>query len=70
MKYVGFDWGSQAHDVTVLDSAGEVVDRWTFPHSEAGWLVTLDRLRRHGLPDDLPRQRGTDLRPADLWPYL
>ena len=54
MKYVGFDWASQAHDVTVLDSAGQVVDRWAFPHSEAGWLMTLDRLRRHGSPDDLP----------------
>jgi hypothetical protein len=38
MKYVGFDWASQAHDVTVLDSAGQVVDRWAFPHSEAGWV--------------------------------
>jgi hypothetical protein len=54
MKYVGFDWASQAHDVTVLDEAGQVLDRWAFPHSEVGWLMTLDRLRRQGLPDDLP----------------
>ena len=26
--YVGWDWASETHDVTVLDSAGEVVDRW------------------------------------------
>ena len=31
MKYVGFDWASQAHDVTVLDEAGQVLDRWAFP---------------------------------------
>jgi hypothetical protein len=54
MKYVGFDWASQAHDVTVLDEAGQVLDRWAFPHSEVGWLMTVDRLRRQGLPDELP----------------
>jgi transposase len=54
MKYVGLDWASQAHDVTVLDEAGQVLDRWAFPHSEVGWLMTVDRLRRQGLPDDLP----------------
>jgi hypothetical protein len=41
MKYVGWDWASQAHDVTVLDNAGAVLDRWAFPHTEAGWLRTL-----------------------------
>jgi hypothetical protein len=54
MKYVGFDWASQAHDVTVLDEAGQVLDRWAFPHSDVGWLMTLDRLRRQGLPNELP----------------
>jgi transposase len=54
MKYVGWDWASQAHDVTVLDEAGAVLDRWAFPHSEAGWEMTLARLRRHGDPGDLP----------------
>ena len=38
MKYVGLDWASQAHDVTVLGEAGMVLDRWAFPHSEAGWF--------------------------------
>src|SRR5438477_599108 len=54
MKYVGWDWASQAHDVTVLDDAGAVLDRWAFSHSEAGWQMTLARLRRHGDPGDLP----------------
>ena len=42
--------------MTSLCSTTQVgcVDRWAFPHSEAGWLMTLDRLRRHGTADDLP----------------
>jgi transposase len=45
---------SQAHDVTVLDDAGAVLDRWAFGHTEAGWVMALARLRRHGEPGDLP----------------
>jgi len=54
MSVVGWDWASQAHDVTVLDDAGAVVDRWAFPHTEAGWVMALARLRRHGEPGGLP----------------
>jgi transposase len=54
MRYVGWDWVSRAHDVTVLDEQGAVVDRWAFPHTEAGWSTALHRLRRHGEPDELP----------------
>jgi hypothetical protein len=28
MKYVGWDWACQTHDVTVLDEAGSVLERW------------------------------------------
>jgi len=36
MNYVGFDWASRAHDVTVLDEAG-------------GWLTGgRSRTRRRG----------------------
>ena len=35
MSVVGWDWASRAHDVTVLDDAGAVLDRWAFPHTEA-----------------------------------
>src|SRR5262249_56775716 len=49
-----WDWASQAHDVTVLNDAGGVLDRWPFGHTEAGWVLTLGRLRRHGEPGDLP----------------
>src|SRR5215831_14583877 len=54
MSVVGWDWASQAHDVTVLDDAGAVLDRWAFPHTEAGWAMALARLRCHGEPGDLP----------------
>jgi len=54
MNYVGFDWASRAHDVTVLDEAGGVLDRWAFPHSETGWVTTLGRLARHGAAAELP----------------
>jgi transposase len=54
MRYVGWDWASRAHDVTVLDDGGAVLDRWAFPHTEAGWQMALGRLRSHGEPGDLP----------------
>src|SRR6266516_836250 len=54
MSVVGWDWASQAHDVTVLNDVGAVLDRWAFPHTEAGWVMALARLRRHGEPGDLP----------------
>ncbi|MEX5636582.1 IS110 family transposase, partial [Parafrankia sp. FMc2] len=54
MRYVGWDWASRAHDVTVLEDDGSVVDRWAFSHTESGWISTLHRLRRFGDPHDLP----------------
>jgi len=27
--YLGWDWASQRHDVTVIDDTGQLVDRWT-----------------------------------------
>jgi transposase len=54
MGYVGWDWASRSHDVTVLDDSGYVLDRWAFAHTESGWQSTLARLRRHGAPEQLP----------------
>jgi transposase len=51
---VGWDWASAAHDVTVIDDAGTVVDHWTPPHTEAGLGETLIRLARYGRPEELP----------------
>jgi hypothetical protein len=28
MKFVGWDWASTSHDVTVLNEQGRVVERW------------------------------------------
>jgi Transposase len=52
--YVGWDWASQRHDVTVIDDTGQLVDRWTLAHSEAGIRQAMTRLAGHGRPDDLP----------------
>jgi hypothetical protein len=54
MKYVGWDWASQSHDVTVIDDAGMVVDRWALSHTEKGLITTLQRMARHGQPGHLP----------------
>ena len=54
MKFVGWDWASRSHDVTVLDADGSVVDRWAFSHTEQGLMSALQRLARHGRPSDLP----------------
>jgi hypothetical protein len=52
--FVGWDWASQAHDVTVLDPSGQVVDRFALTHDEAGLDAALARLARHGDPAELP----------------
>lgn len=46
--YVGWDWASEAHDISVVDDAGELVDHFAFPHTEAGLKAALKRLARHG----------------------
>jgi transposase len=52
--HVGWDWASQRHDVTVIDDTGQLVDRWTLAHNEAGIHQAMTRLAGHGRPDDLP----------------
>ena len=54
MSYVGWDWASRTHDVTVLDNDGHRQARWAFEHTESGWTSTLQRLRRYGEPHELP----------------
>jgi transposase len=44
--FVGWDWASATHDVTVLDDAGAVVDRWAFRHTEQDLAAALGRLAR------------------------
>jgi hypothetical protein len=52
--YLGWDWASQRHDVTVIDDTGQLVDRWTLAPTEAGIHQAMTRLAGHGRPDDLP----------------
>lgn len=52
--FVGWDWATGSHDVTVIDTAGAKTDRWALAHTETGIAGTLTRLRRHGDPAGLP----------------
>src|SRR5690606_7695383 len=52
--HVGWDWASEGHDITIIDSAGQIIDRWAPTHDEAGITTSLQRLAGHGSPDDLP----------------
>jgi hypothetical protein len=52
--FIGWDWASTTHDITLLDERGFVVDRWALPHTEQALTQTLDRLARHGDPAELP----------------
>lgn len=51
--YVGWDWASESHDITVIDEAGKVVDRWALRHDAAGIDAALARLATHGRPAEL-----------------
>jgi transposase len=52
--FVGWDWASERHDVTVIDRDGTVVFHTGVEHTEAGLKSVLARLRRLGQPDQLP----------------
>jgi transposase len=52
--FVGWDWASSTHDVTVLDDAGAVVDRWALRHTEHDLAGALGRLACLGEPAALP----------------
>ena len=52
--YVGWDWASETHDITVMDDEGAVVERWALRHDAAGIDAAIVRLATHGLPQDLP----------------
>jgi transposase len=60
--FVGWDWASEAHDVTVVDDEGAVVARWSPAHSRTGLemvigaLAHLDDARR--LPVAIERPDG------------
>jgi transposase len=52
--FVGWDWASESHDVTVLDEGAAVIDRFALAHDEAGLRVGLERLSALARPQELP----------------
>lgn len=52
--YAGWDWASEAHDVTVLDEQGRIVEHFEIGHHEAGLEHAFKRLRQYGRPEELP----------------
>ncbi len=52
--FVGWDWASTSHAVTILDTSGMIMDRWTLGHTESDLDTILARLAAHGDPADLP----------------
>jgi transposase len=52
--YIGWDWASEGHDVTVVDQDGKVVFHAAVEHTEAGLESVLNRLRHLGEPAELP----------------
>jgi hypothetical protein len=57
--FIGWDWATETHDVTVMDASGTCIARWEPAHSEEGFAKTLACLRKHGAPADLPVAIGT-----------
>jgi transposase len=53
MLFVGWDWASTSHAVTILDPAGAVIDRWTIGHTQHDLDTILVRLAERGDPADL-----------------
>jgi len=51
--HLGWDWASEAVDVTVFDDAGGVVERWAWTHDQAGMAATIQRLAALGDPGGL-----------------
>ncbi|MFG2275022.1 IS110 family transposase [Streptomyces chartreusis] len=52
--FIGWDWATDTHDVTVMGASGRRIDRWEFAHTEEGFAKTLARLREHGDPAGVP----------------
>ena len=54
VKFVGWEWASTSHDVTVLDDQGRVLERWALRHTEQALAEALARRARHGQPAEVP----------------
>ena len=54
MRFVGWDWASSSHDITVIDETGSIIDRWATRHTQESLDAAMRRIARHGDPADLP----------------
>jgi hypothetical protein len=54
LLFTGWNWASASPALTILDAAGEVVDRCVVAHTEQDLDTMLARLASHGSPTDLP----------------
>src|SRR5216683_5584327 len=52
--FVGWDWASATHDVTVIDDAGAIVAHWPVIHDEAGIDRIIARLGELGGAAEMP----------------
>ena len=52
--YVGWDWASQNHDITVVDDSGAILARAAIGHDEASLNGVLAKLALLGRPSELP----------------
>lgn len=57
--FAGFDWASEHHDVTVVDSHGTIVCSFRFEHTASGWAHCREQLAPFGaLPVALETSQG------------
>ena len=42
--YAGFDWARDHHEVVVVDSGGQIVADFQFPHSQEGWQDFVQKM--------------------------
>ena len=43
----GFDWAKADHDAVIVNGQGVVVERVSFPHTEAGWVRWREVIRKY-----------------------
>jgi len=45
--FAGFDWAKADHDAVIVNRQGVVVERVSFPHTEAGWVRWREVIRKY-----------------------
>lgn len=52
--FIGVDWGSEEHDVCVIEDDGKKAEHFRFAHSAEGFDKLVTRVTRYGDPETLP----------------